>query len=93
MLLDAPCSSTGTIRRHPDIPWLKRETDIAALAALRRRLIARAAELTEPGGILVCCRCHPGGGRIEIVRDLLAADPSLRQSAISADDFTAARNG
>ena len=75
-------------RRHPDIPWLKRETDIAALAALQRRLIARAAELTRPGGILVYCTCslEPEEG-IEIVRDLLAADPSLRRSAISADEL------
>ena len=57
VLLDAPCSSTGTIRRHPDIPWLKREADIAALAALQRRLIARAVELTKPGGLLVYCTC------------------------------------
>ena len=41
VLLDAPCSSTGTIRRHPDIPWLKRESDIATLAALQRRLLAQ----------------------------------------------------
>jgi 16S rRNA (cytosine967-C5)-methyltransferase len=88
VLLDAPCSSTGTIRRHPDIPWLKRETDIAALAALQRRLIARAAALTRPGGILVYCTCslEPEEG-IEIVRDLLAADPSLRRKAISADEI------
>src|SRR5262249_54072588 len=45
VLLDAPCSSTGTIRRHPDIPWIKRESDIASLAALQTRLIAQAAEL------------------------------------------------
>jgi 16S rRNA (cytosine967-C5)-methyltransferase len=88
VLLDAPCSSTGTIRRHPDIPWLKRETDIAALAALQRRLIARAVELTRPGGILVYCTCslEPEEG-IEIVRDLLAADPSLRRKAISANEI------
>jgi 16S rRNA (cytosine967-C5)-methyltransferase len=53
VLLDAPCSSTGTIRRHPDIPWLKREADIAVLAALQRRLIAKAGEVTSPGGTLV----------------------------------------
>src|SRR5208337_3974084 len=41
VLLDAPCSSTGTIRRHPDVPWLKRLADITALAALQRRLLAR----------------------------------------------------
>jgi 16S rRNA (cytosine967-C5)-methyltransferase len=57
VLLDAPCSSTGTIRRHPDIPWLKREADIAALAAVQRRLIARAAEFVAPGGTLVYCAC------------------------------------
>ena len=39
VLLDAPCSSTGTIRRHPDIPWLKRASDIAALAAVQRRML------------------------------------------------------
>ena len=49
VLLDAPCSATGTIRRHPDIPWLKRESDIATLAALQRRLLARAVELTTAG--------------------------------------------
>ncbi len=72
VLLDAPCSSTGTIRRHPDIPWLKRAADIAALAALQRRLIARAAELTKPGGTLVYCTCslEPEEG-VDVVRDLL----------------------
>src|SRR5262249_19051172 len=57
VLLDAPCSSTGTIRRHPDIPWLKRESDIAMLADLQRRLIARAAELVGSGGTLIYCTC------------------------------------
>ena len=50
VLLDAPCSSTGTIRRHPDVPWLKRAADIAALAGLQRRLLDRAVALTKPGG-------------------------------------------
>src|SRR6202044_3839335 len=42
ILLDPPCSSTGTIRRHPDVPWLKQAGDIASLAALQRRLLERA---------------------------------------------------
>jgi 16S rRNA (cytosine967-C5)-methyltransferase len=73
VLLDAPCSSTGTIRRHPDIPWIKRESDIAALASLQRRLIARAAELVKPGGLLIYCTCslEPEEGA-QIVRDFLA---------------------
>ena len=57
VLLDAPCSSTGTIRRHPDVPWLKQPADIEKLAGLQRRLIERAAALTKPGGTLVYCTC------------------------------------
>src|SRR5262249_9240054 len=84
VLLDAPCSATGTIRRHPDIRWLKQEADIAALAALQRRLIARAAELTRPGGTLVYCSCslEPEEG-VEVVRDLLAHDTGLRRLPIA----------
>ena len=85
MLLDAPCSSTGTIRRHPDVPWLKSAADIAKLAALQRRLIERAAALTKPGGTLVYCTCslEPEEGE-HIVADLLAHEPSLRRAPIAA---------
>ena len=87
VLLDAPCSSTGTIRRHPDITWLKRAPDVAALAALQRRLVAQASELTKPGGVLVYCTCslEPEEG-IEVIRDLLAHNPNLRRQPISADE-------
>ena len=57
VLLDAPCSSTGTIRRHPDVPWLKSEADLTALTALQQKLLDRAVELLAPGGILVYCVC------------------------------------
>jgi 16S rRNA (cytosine967-C5)-methyltransferase len=57
VLLDAPCSATGTIRRHPDIPWQKKPADLAALAALQTRLLDRAAMLTKPGGLLVYATC------------------------------------
>src|SRR5262245_8583484 len=87
VLLDAPCSSTGTIRRHPDIPWLKRVADIAALAALQHRLIDAAAELTRPGGVLVYCTCslEPEEG-IEVVRALLDRNAKLRRQPITADE-------
>ena len=92
VLLDAPCSATGTIRRHPDIPWLKREADIAALAALQRRLIARAADLTRSGGTLVYCTCslEPEEG-IEVVRSLLDARPDLRRQPIAASEVARLR--
>jgi 16S rRNA (cytosine967-C5)-methyltransferase len=57
VLLDAPCTATGTIRRHPDIAWLKRPEDIAALAALQKRMIERAVSFLKPGGTLVYCTC------------------------------------
>ena len=85
VLLDAPCSSTGTIRRHPDVPWLKQPSDIVRLAALQRRLIDRAAALTRPGGTLIYCTCslEPEEGE-DIVNELLAREPALRRLPITA---------
>ncbi|MBI4184371.1 MAG: MFS transporter [Proteobacteria bacterium] len=57
VLLDVPCSATGTLRRHPDVARLKRPEDIAALAALQDRLLAAAAPMVRPGGVLVYCAC------------------------------------
>ena len=57
VLLDAPCSATGTIRRHPDVAWTKQPEDVAKLAALQARLLDQAARLTKPGGRLVYCTC------------------------------------
>jgi 16S rRNA (cytosine967-C5)-methyltransferase len=85
VLLDAPCTSTGTIRRHPDVPWLKRSADIASLAALQRRLLDHAITLVRPGGILVYCTCslEPEEGT-DIVADLLAREQSVRRVPIAA---------
>jgi 16S rRNA (cytosine967-C5)-methyltransferase len=57
VLLDAPCTATGTIRRHPDIPFLKRPTDIPVLAALQTRMIDKAVALLKPGGTLIYATC------------------------------------
>ena len=57
ILVDAPCTSTGTIRRHPDVAWLRQEADIAPLAALQKRLLQKAVTLLKPGGTLVYCTC------------------------------------
>ena len=87
VLLDTPCSSTGTIRRHPDIPWLKRESDIAELAALQRSLIARAVELVRPGGLLIYCTCSLEPEECEaIVSDLLARDSRLRRRPVAPEE-------
>lgn len=57
VLLDAPCSSTGTVRRHPDIPWTKSPEDIAKLATVQARLLSHAAGMVAPGGLLVFSNC------------------------------------
>ena len=57
VLLDAPCSATGTLRRHPDLPYLKSTAQIDALTGLQRKLLARAASFVKPGGTLIFCTC------------------------------------
>lgn len=57
VLLDAPCSSTGTVRRHPELPYIKQAADIGALTQLQSRMLAQAAKLLKPGGLLVYCVC------------------------------------
>ena len=57
ILLDAPCTATGTIRRHPDAAWLKRPDDVANLAELQARMLDRAVSWLKPGGTLVYCTC------------------------------------
>ncbi|HEY2135176.1 MAG TPA: RsmB/NOP family class I SAM-dependent RNA methyltransferase [Xanthobacteraceae bacterium] len=88
VLVDAPCSSTGTIRRHPDIAWLKRPADLAGLVALQRRLIERAIVLTRPGGTIVFCTCslEPEEGE-HAIAGLLADHPELRRNPISDSDI------
>jgi 16S rRNA (cytosine967-C5)-methyltransferase len=83
VLVDAPCSSTGTIRRHPDIPWLKREADIAALVSLQARLLDHAAALTKPGGVLLYCTCSLEPEECEQqVEALLARTPGLTRRPV-----------
>jgi 16S rRNA (cytosine967-C5)-methyltransferase len=57
VLLDAPCSSTGTLRRHPDVAWLRRPNDIRTLSELQTQLIDAARHMLKPGGTLVYAVC------------------------------------
>jgi 16S rRNA (cytosine967-C5)-methyltransferase len=87
VLVDAPCTSTGTIRRHPDVAWLRQENDIAALAALQKRLLQRAVALLKPGGTLVYCTCslEPEEGE-QAILSLLAAEPDMRRAPVEAGE-------
>jgi 16S rRNA (cytosine967-C5)-methyltransferase len=57
ILLDAPCTASGIVRRHPDVRWLRRESDIAQLAAVQARLLGVLWPLVKPGGRLLYCTC------------------------------------
>lgn len=57
ILLDAPCSATGTIRRHPDVAWIKKPYDIEKLCEIQKDLLDRVVSWLKPGGLLVYCTC------------------------------------
>jgi 16S rRNA (cytosine967-C5)-methyltransferase len=88
ILLDAPCSATGTLRRHPDVARRKSAADVATLTAAQDRLLDAAARLLAPGGILVYCVCslqpEEGPGRIAA---LLARDPRFRRLPVRPDEI------
>jgi 16S rRNA (cytosine967-C5)-methyltransferase len=79
-LLDAPCSSTGTTRRHPDVLWTKGPADIAKLAAVQERLLRHALTLVKPGGIVVFSNCSldPQEGEEVVARVLSGSDLAER---------------
>ncbi|MGX5736629.1 RsmB/NOP family class I SAM-dependent RNA methyltransferase [Bosea thiooxidans] len=83
VLLDAPCSATGTIRRHPDVAWTKTAEDRDRLAALQARLLDSAAALTKPGGRLVYCTCslEPQEGEAQ-VSAFLERHPQFRREPV-----------
>ena len=87
-LLDAPCSSTGTVRRHPDVPWTKSPEDIAKLADLQSRLLRRALTMLKPGGTLVFSNCSldPLEGEV-VVREFLAESRGVRLDPVRRDEI------
>lgn len=87
VLVDPPCSATGTIRRHPDVQWTKKPGDVDVLAALQAKILARAATLVKPGGHLVYCVCsiEPEEGEAQIAA-LLRKNPDFRRVPITAGE-------
>ncbi|KAB2935759.1 MAG: 16S rRNA (cytosine(967)-C(5))-methyltransferase RsmB [Candidatus Contendobacter sp.] len=86
ILVDAPCSATGVIRRHPDIKLLRRETDIAALTDRQRAMLTALWPLLRPGGRLLYATCSVLRQENEqVVAAFLAARPEAREHRIAAD--------
>lgn len=88
IVLDAPCSATGTFRRHPEVVWHRSTRDIAGRVALQRRFISHAARLLAPGGMLVYCVCslEPEEGE-EQAAWITATLPDLEAVPISAGEI------
>ncbi|KPF42876.1 RsmB/NOP family class I SAM-dependent RNA methyltransferase [Rhizobium sp. AAP43] len=88
ILLDAPCSSTGTTRRHPDVLWTKDDADISKLAGVQERLLRHAVTQLKPGGKLVFSNCSldPREGE-ELVDRVLADHPDLVLDPVQADNW------
>ena len=84
VLLDAPCSATGTIRRHPDVAWLKSREDVTKLAQVQSRLLDAAARLVGPGGAIVysTCSLEPEEGEEQIAA-FLARNPAFARDPVS----------
>jgi 16S rRNA (cytosine967-C5)-methyltransferase len=91
VLLDAPCSATGTIRRHPDLPFLKQDGDIAGFAQNQRRLLAAAVHMVKPGGLVLysVCSLQPEEGDA-VVDAVLAEDARLARVPISPEAVSGA---
>lgn len=80
LLLDAPCTATGTIRRNPDVPWTKTPGDMAKLVRTQDRLLAAALDMVRPGGTIVYCTCslQPEEGPERIAALLASGAPVAR---------------
>jgi 16S rRNA (cytosine967-C5)-methyltransferase len=88
VLLDAPCSATGTFRRHPEVVWHRSARDIAGRVALQRRFISHAANLLVSGGVLVYCVCslEPEEGEAQ-ARWIAETVPDLVFDPVMADEL------
>ncbi|KPU83160.1 16S rRNA methyltransferase, partial [Marinosulfonomonas sp. PRT-SC04] len=88
ILLDAPCTATGTIRRHPDLPYAKDGSDFPTLFKLQERMIDHALSQLKPGGRLVFCTCSllPDEGEIQ-VEDALKRHQDLTVEPIKLAGF------
>jgi 16S rRNA (cytosine967-C5)-methyltransferase len=88
VLLDAPCSSTGTVRRHPDVVWTKTADDIAKLAELQLKLLRHASTLVKPGGTLMFANCSldPMEGE-ELVTKFVASLPEFLLSTVKPSEL------
>ena len=88
VLIDAPCTATGTIRRHPDLPWIKGAADVTVSAAAAYEILESGAAMVEPGGILVfaVCSLEREEGEEQLAA-FLATHPEFARMPITAEEL------
>jgi len=86
ILLDAPCSALGTLRRHPEGPWIKSESDVQRFPDIQERLLRAAAEMLKPGGTLVYCVCSPLPHEGADLVDRIVSDSRLIRQPVEPED-------
>jgi len=87
VLLDAPCFATGTIRRHPELPFIKSEAQLGGLVGLQARLLTHAAKLVKSGGTLIYCTCSLESEEGEAqVASLLGLNPDYRRLPLTPEE-------
>ncbi len=88
ILLDAPCTATGTIRRHPDVAWTKELVDLQKLTSLQARLLKKAVDMLKSGGRLIYCTCslEPEEGELQITA-LLETDDRIKRAPFNRNDM------
>nr|WP_070960345.1 transcription antitermination factor NusB [Hyphomonas sp. Mor2] len=93
ILLDAPCSALGTLRRHPEGPWIKSEADVQRFPDIQERLLRASAEMLKPGGSLVYCVCSPLPHEGTDLVDRVLADTPLSRLAVDPDEIPGFEGG
>jgi 16S rRNA (cytosine967-C5)-methyltransferase len=89
VLLDAPCSATGTLRRHPEAAWIKQDSDVYKLRDLQRTIIRSAVKMLRPGGRLIVCTCSLQLEEGEqLARETAKTQKSLRVDPILSEELS-----
>ncbi len=89
ILLDAPCSATGTMRRHPDVAWIKKPYDVEKLGEIQRDLLDRVVEWVKPGGLIVYCTCslEPAEGEAQVASFLERQEGKVELVAVTPQEI------
>jgi 16S rRNA (cytosine967-C5)-methyltransferase len=88
VLIDAPCTATGTIRRHPDLPWIKGAADVTVSAAAAYEILESGAAMVEPGGTLVFAVCSLEREEAEEqIAAFLSAHPEFARAPVTAQEL------